>query len=79
MNKKIKEFAELAGDDWDYTLESDKQFLQKFAALVAAHEREECAKIADNTRHILEMLTSFPLQSGAARHIANLIRARGEK
>lgn len=52
---------------------------ERFAELVAAHEREECAKIADNIRHILEMLTSFPLQSGAARHIANLIRARGEK
>ena len=50
-----------------------------FAALVAAHEREECAKIADKNRHNTEMLTSFPLQSGAARYIAIDIRARGEK
>jgi hypothetical protein len=51
----------------------------KFAALVAAHEREECAKIADNNRHILEMFASYEMQSGAARYIAIDIRARGEK
>lgn len=50
-----------------------------FAALVAAHEREECAKITDNNRHNLEMLTSLPLQSGAARCIAATIRARGKE
>jgi hypothetical protein len=43
MNDKIKELAEQAGDDWDHTLESDKEFLKKFAALVAAEEREACA------------------------------------
>ena len=52
---------------------------EKFAALVAAHEREECAKIADNNRHILEMFASYEMQSGAARYIAIDIRARGEK
>jgi hypothetical protein len=56
-----------------------QKFIERFAALVAAHEREECAKIADNNRHNLEMLTSYPLQSGAARYIAIDIRARGEK
>jgi hypothetical protein len=53
--------------------------IERFAALVAANEREQCAKIADNNRHNLEMLTSLPLQSGAARCIASGIRARGEK
>lgn len=53
--------------------------LERFAALVAAHEREECANIADNNRYNTEMLTSLPLQSGAARSIAAAIRARGEK
>jgi hypothetical protein len=38
---------------------------EKFAALVAAHEREECAKVAEN---------------GLIGHtIAKVIRARGEK
>lgn len=41
--KRIKELAIQAGDDWDSTLEWDKKFLKKFAALVAAEEREACA------------------------------------
>jgi len=41
--KRIRELAVQAGDDWDHTLESDKEFLKKFAALVAAEEREACA------------------------------------
>jgi hypothetical protein len=34
MSTKIKELAEQAGDDWDHTLESDKEFLKKFAELI---------------------------------------------
>ena len=34
MNERIKELAEQAGDDWDHTLESDKEFLKKFAELI---------------------------------------------
>jgi hypothetical protein len=54
MNKLIKEFAiELAKYlDWDfpndpteYTFTSDG--LSKFAALIAAHEREACAQICE--------------------------------
>ena len=41
--ERIRELAEQAGDDWDHTLEEDKEFLKKFAALVAAEEREACA------------------------------------
>jgi len=67
------------GGSWGDATPEDRQFFRSFAALVAAYEREECAKIADNNRHNVEMLTSFPLQSGAARHIAIVIRARGEK
>ena len=62
-------------EKWDI-LEISDESLKRFAALVATHEREQCAKIADNNRHNLEMLTSFPLQSGAARSIAAAIRAR---
>ena len=32
--ERIKELAEQAGDDWDHTLESDKEFLEKFAELI---------------------------------------------
>lgn len=65
-------------EKWDI-LEISDESLERFATLVAAHEREECAKIADNNRYNTEMLTSLPLQSGAARCIAAAIRARGEK
>ena len=45
MNERIKEFAEQAGFavyGWN-----ENEF-EKFAALVAAQEREECAKLFDN-------------------------------
>jgi hypothetical protein len=32
--ERIKELAEQAGDDWDHTLEEDKEFLKKFAELI---------------------------------------------
>ena len=32
--ERIRELAEQAGDDWDHTLESDKEFLKKFALLI---------------------------------------------
>ena len=44
MNERIQEFAKQAGDDWDHTLESDKEFLKKFAELIV----RECAKFCDD-------------------------------
>jgi len=42
MNTKlIKELAVQAGDDWDHTLESDKEFLKKFAQLIV----KECIQV----------------------------------
>lgn len=54
------------------------EFLEAFAKLVAAKEREACAKEADKRLHDFTMLTSNPPQSGAAFSIAQAIRARGE-
>ena len=31
-----------------YTYEADRDKMEHFAALVAAHEREQCAKVCDN-------------------------------
>jgi hypothetical protein len=39
--ERIKELAEQAGDDWNHTLESDKEFLEKFAELIV----RECISI----------------------------------
>jgi len=46
--------------------------LVRFAKLVAQHEREACAKIADN--HI----DGTPEWNSAANNIAQAIRARGQ-
>ena len=61
MNERIKEFAERAGFavyGWN-----ENEF-EKFADLVAAHEREECAKMFDD-------------QDIWAKEIPQTIRARG--
>ena len=52
---------------------------QRFAALVAAAEREACAKIADSQIKNTAILTVNPGKSAAAWDIANAIRARGSK
>ena len=41
--ERIIKLAEQAGDDWDHTLEPDKEFLKKFAELIV----EQCAAIID--------------------------------
>ena len=41
MNAHIDELAKQAGDDWDHTLESDKEFLKKFAELIM----RECIQV----------------------------------
>jgi hypothetical protein len=50
---------------------------KRFADLVAAAEREECAKLADDKLMDTSALMSFPPKSSAAWSIAVAIRARG--
>jgi hypothetical protein len=50
--------------------------LERFANLVAVHEREECAKVADKYLMDTSALLSMPPKSSAAWSIANAIRAR---
>jgi hypothetical protein len=52
--------------------------LERFAALVAAAEREACAAIAEKELGNTAMLTSMPPKSSAAWNILFAIRARGE-
>jgi len=51
--------------------------LERFAALVAAAEREECAQVCDNiaANHSLH---DSNVSAGAAEDCAELIRARGQ-
>lgn len=77
MNERIKELAEQAGVTFDslgasYTFGSLQDFLERFAELVAAAEREACAKdrcdaeeeARRNERYIKEMEQPVPKQSG---------------
>jgi hypothetical protein len=53
--------------------------LEKFANLVAAHEREQCLKLVGEQIHNMTILASYPEQSGAIYQAIINIRARGEK
>ena len=50
-----------------------QKFIERFAALVAAHEREACAKWADLVAREIDNTNN------TASYIASGIRARGEK
>ena len=65
-----------------YEIPSEK--LERFAALVAAHEREACAKVCDEKgKYFLDMLTGMiPIKPDVltgALMCAAAIRAKGEK
>ena len=67
----IIELAKQAGfqdADWNYT-----KGLEKFAALVAAHEREECAKLFET----ITKDPAVPPVHFSLSDTAKLIRARG--
>jgi len=53
--------------------------LERFAALVAAHEREECLKLVAEQIHNMSVLDSYPEKSGAIYLATINIRVRGEK
>ncbi len=57
---------------------SDDQVI-RFAYLVAAAEREACAKLADDKLMDTSALMSLPPKSSAAWSIAAAIRARGQE
>ena len=68
----IIELAKQANGEpaWSGGVEWHWDELQKFAALVAAHEREECAKLCDEVGK--ESLSQWP------DRFANMIRARSK-
>ena len=84
MNREdIIEMAREAGLDpdlWNYT-----DAFERFAALVAEHEREACAKVCEEVESRAEELWdkfAYPEDQGmasGARQCATAIRARGEK
>lgn len=67
------------GDIWGST----NGALLRFAALVAAYEREECAKVAEALENRVVIShparVDFDPDSMLARRIAALIKAKGDK
>jgi hypothetical protein len=76
MNERIRLLAEQAGisvrGHYDETGSTPME-LQKFAALVAAHEREACAQVCD----VLAVHPEYA--SDITKVAAQAIRARGEQ
>ena len=84
MNQdEIIEMARQAGKhQWPF----DPEFLERFAKLVAAKEREACAKVCEKQIKIFlspQYATGQPLSSFRERHAVascvEAIRARGEQ
>ena len=74
------ELAREAGDDWDSTLSTDKEFLKRFEALVRADEREACAKVCDDLAPPCGYnLTEISFWDVTSLECAAAIRARGAK
>ena len=69
-----------AGGDWD-DWEMTREFLVAFAKKVAAHEREECAKLCEKIIPVFSIHdenTYHGFEKGTLQ-AARAIRARGEK
>lgn len=56
--EQIAAWAREAGDDWDSTLPSDRKFLARFAALVAAHEYERAEPLYTRLEALSKALES---------------------
>lgn len=69
----ITRMAREAGYGWSMT-DMHAPALERFAALVAAAEREACAKLCEE-----EIARVKPLYSVVAENCVKAIRARGEK
>ena len=80
MKERIKQLAVQAGaGEWGDSVVPAMMNIEKFAALVAEQEREECAKVADRQNGDDEEDSESCVWSRAARHIAAAIRARVSK
>jgi hypothetical protein len=82
MNREEIIRMAMEADVWVAGLEPYQSRLEHFAALVAAAEREACAKVCDNAiSSIFEFHPEPVSQAGrnVCTNLAAAIRARGEK
>ena len=66
------------GGSWGDAAPEDRQFFRRFAALVAAHEREECAKVCEAGIVQTNYLDASDWNESCENRAA-AIRARGER
>jgi hypothetical protein len=74
----IINMAQTAGWEMPSTFNENDGFcsrLERFAALVAAHEREACAKVCEERQEVFQKYYT----KGLAAMCAEAIRARGEQ
>jgi hypothetical protein len=71
MNERIKELIKAAGED------DKKVFLEKFADLIRADEREACAKVCDKQLKKWALLAGKDKAYKWLEKLAVTIRARG--
>lgn len=77
MNRDdVIRLAREAGDDVEHTLPSDLDFLERFAALVAAAEREACAQLVEKNA---DMYVPNTMLCNALRRNVAAIRGRGNQ
>ena len=72
------EQAEAQGEDGGDVLLLTYQEIERFAALVAEKEREECAKVCDEATELLNRLKNH-VGADETNACAVVIRARGNK
>jgi hypothetical protein len=75
--ERIKQLAEQAGLDWHkHWNDEEGNRLEKFAALVAAAEREACVELCVLTEQMCKAI-GLPAAAEAVEACAEAIRARG--
>ena len=77
----VVRIAREAGDDVEHTLPSDLDFLERFAAIVAAAEREACKQACEGLRGTVSMFATSKdcrLHNNAITCCVAAIRARGD-
>jgi hypothetical protein len=67
----IERIAREAGDDWDSTLGSDREFLARFARLISA----ECATVCDDSAARLEAVKRM---TQVDAHMAGILRDKAK-
>jgi hypothetical protein len=76
--EEIMQMGRQAGSFIELAQEKDLLWLERFAKLVAQHEREACAEVCDSLEEQCEKLLVPDEKWPTPADCANIIRARGQ-